>query len=836
MNKRVTLKFNHGSLEAGFSVTLQVGNDGAAPTAEISGSLPTAPSLKAVYLRWQVAYRQLGVPTRISINPTGFATNVSIVGDCHALADELKAAFNQWLRSESFRPIQEKLLESLTPTDSIRLVLQTSNDIVQRLPWHLWAICDRYPKLETALSAPTYEQSVSTAVPPRQNVRILAILGHSEGLDIETDRALLNHLPHADIHVLSQPTRQILDAHLWDPEGWDILFFAGHSVTECREAGVQNTTEQVAVGKLFINPTDSITIPQLKNALRKALTRGLKIAIFNSCDGLGLAQALADLRISQVLVMREPIPDAIAHTFLKSFLEAFSRGESFYLAVREAREKLQALEDNFPCASWLPTIYQNPAETPPTWQSLSQLTAEPTAQAIALPQPLRERSLSSSPHSPLNVPLILTTHVLVTALLLLCRTFGLFQSWEISAFDRFLRLRPKELPDPRLVVITITEADVQAQNAEDRRGSLSDVALSNLLEKLEPMQPRAIGLDVYRDFPALKSQPQLAADLANTNNLFVVCKSRDQQADSDGIAPPPEVPSNRVGFSDFVQDGDEKIRRQVLSFTPEPASPCTASYGLATLLALSYLEGEGISASFSPEGDLSIGDTRFKPLEADDGGYRGVDAKGYQLLLNYRNLDRLGQIADQVTLMDMLNGQVSPEAIRDRIVLIGTTASSYRDHWLTPYSPTEGKTKGVFMQAQMTSHLLSAVLDNRPLLKTWPEWQEMLWISVWAAVGSALMFTLGRPLLTDSVQQSPSTQRPRQRSPAAVKLFLGLLLSELGLFGLCWLLFSQKTVWVPWVPAAIAPIAVASSTPLTRRFSQRFFDPRSSSIAQKTTD
>ncbi|MEO1446716.1 MAG: CHASE2 domain-containing protein [Cyanobacteria bacterium J06635_11] len=204
--------------------------------------------------------------------------------------------------------------------------------------------------------------------------------------------------------------------------------------------------------------------------------------------------------------------------------------------------------------------------------------------------------------------------------------------------------------------------------------------------------------------------------------------------------------------------------------------------------------------------------------------------------MNYRNLDRLGQIADQVTLMDMLNGQVSPEAIRDRIVLIGTTASSYRDHWLTPYSPTEGKTKGVFMQAQMTSHLLSAVLDNRPLLKTWPEWQEMLWISVWAAVGSALMFTLGRPLLTDSVQQSPSTQRPRQRSPAAVKLFLGLLLSELGLFGLCWLLFSQKTVWVPWVPAAIAPIAVASSAPLTRRFSQRFFDSRSSSITQKTTD
>lgn len=91
-----------------------------------------------------------------------------------------------------------------------------------------------------------------------------------------------------------------------------------------------------------------MTIEQLKYALKKAVVGGLNIAIFNSCDGLGLAQQLADLQIPQIIVMREPVPDRVAQAFLKYFLAAFAQGQSFYLAVREARERLQGLEDRFP--------------------------------------------------------------------------------------------------------------------------------------------------------------------------------------------------------------------------------------------------------------------------------------------------------------------------------------------------------------------------------------------------------------------------------------------------------------------------------------------------------
>jgi hypothetical protein len=145
---------------------------------------------------------------------------------------------------------------------------------------------------------------------------------------------------------------------------WDILFFAGHSKSEGE------------TGRIYINQTDSLTIAELSYALRNAVANGLQLAIFNSCDGLGLAIELEQLHIPQMIVMRESVPDQVAQAFLTHFLAAFATGKSFYLAQREAREKLHGLEDKFPCASWLPTIFINPAAVPPFWQDLGRRPTE----------------------------------------------------------------------------------------------------------------------------------------------------------------------------------------------------------------------------------------------------------------------------------------------------------------------------------------------------------------------------------------------------------------------------------------------------------------------------
>jgi hypothetical protein len=126
---------------------------------------------------------------------------------------------------------------------------------------------------------------------------------------------------------LVEPTRREINNHLWE-KTWDILFFAGHSETENEE------------GKIYINPQESLTLSELRYGLRKAVEFGLKLAIFNSCDGLGLAKKLSDLQIPRMIIMREIIPDEVAQSFLTYFLDAFSTGKPFTFAVREARERL----------------------------------------------------------------------------------------------------------------------------------------------------------------------------------------------------------------------------------------------------------------------------------------------------------------------------------------------------------------------------------------------------------------------------------------------------------------------------------------------------------------
>lgn len=347
--------------------------------AEVTGKLPPAPELLQFYRHWQATYRQLATFTRLEA-PKAQVTNISVIADCYSAARVLSDRFNAWLRCESFRPIREKWLEQLSLHEIVRVILQTDDPLLQRLPWQVWELGDRYTQSELALSLPAYEQVTHpNPLDTPDKLKILAILGSSQGIDIQADRALLEQLPDAEICFLVEPQRQELTDQLW-VQPWDILFFAGHSSSQrvgarsqglaMRDQGSEIPLYPAAEGYIHINTTDCLTISQLRFALRKAVERGLKLAIFNSCDGLGIARHLADLQIPQMIVMREPVPDRVAQEFLKSFLAAFSQGEPFYLAVRQARERLQGLENQFPCATWLPIICQNLAEVPPTWNGL----------------------------------------------------------------------------------------------------------------------------------------------------------------------------------------------------------------------------------------------------------------------------------------------------------------------------------------------------------------------------------------------------------------------------------------------------------------------------------
>jgi CHASE2 domain-containing sensor protein len=398
------------------------------------------------------------------------------------------------------------------------------------------------------------------------------------------------------------------------------------------------------------------------------------------------------------------------------------------------------------------------------------------------------------PFKRLTAQAVLLTSLVVTSLTMSIRYLGVLQPLELQAYDHLMRLRSPEEQDPRILVVTITEDDLKLPEQKETRGALSDLALARLLEKLAPLEPKAIGLNIYRDDEPLQpKQTSLATRLKTDDKFFAICKVSDETAKSSGIPPPKGVPSERVGFSDNVVDPDGVLRRHLLAMQPPDISPCTASYALNFVVAFHYLQKEGISARYTATGDLQLGNVVFKRLRSHMGGYQQVDTGGYQILLNYRSYqDSPLEIAPTVTLTDVLRGKVKPEQVKDRIVLIGVTAASSPDDWETPYTAKapdkEKQISGVFLQAQMVSHILSAVLDGRPLLWVWPVWSEFIWIWGWSVAGGFLAW--------------------RYRNLRVLVLANGSTL--LVLYALSFAFMTQSG-WVPLVPSALTLLVTSSS-------------------------
>jgi len=760
MSKIVVLNLGQGDLHKGFpDVTIQLGLTSDSRAMQFRGSLPAAPEISQLYRNWQILYsalyRNCDWSVRLEIDDTDI-TNVSEV-EFHDLCQQLSFKINAWLNSEQFRFLDQKLRTQLNPQEEIRFIIATCDKLLRRLPWHLWNFFEDYPNAEVALSSLELQRP-NKIYTKNSKVNILAIFGNSQGIDISKDKYFLERLSNkAKIRFLIEPQRKELSNELWK-KNWNILFFAGHSYS--RETGV-----------LQINQTTKITLDRLKHGLKKAIENGLRLAIFNSCDGLGLAEALEDLHIPQVIVMREPVPDVVAQEFLKYFLTEFSSGQPLYSALREARKRLEAIEDEYPCATWLPIICQNPLEPPMTWQLHRKII------------------------TPKSVLTILLTSLLITSLIMGVRYLGYLQTSELQAFDHFMQLRSQfitERPDPRLLIITIDEADIRYQldKAMQMRWSLSDQALVQLLEKLDKYQPTTIGLDIYRDGNIDPKYPNLANRFEQDNRLFFVCKvaTSDEDGKTEGIQPPSEVSTQRISFSDLVEDEDNIARRQLLHLNPPIESKCGAEYAFSLQLALDYLDKQGKTSDVTPEGYLQIGDVVFKQLKKHTNGYQKVDTSGYQILLNYRSLPSVEKIAEQVALRDILDEKIpleSVELLKSRIILIGLSApTNTTDFWETPFSaiakPSHKQIPGVFLQAQMVSQILSTVLDRRPLLWWWSRWVEAAWIFVWSLIGGIIAWCFLKPL------------------------YLGVTV-VVALFTLFVISFSIFTLagWIPFIPSVL---------------------------------
>ncbi|HEY9743354.1 MAG TPA: adenylate/guanylate cyclase domain-containing protein [Coleofasciculaceae cyanobacterium] len=382
----------------------------------------------------------------------------------------------------------------------------------------------------------------------------------------------------------------------------------------------------------------------------------------------------------------------------------------------------------------------------------------------------------------------------VTGLLIGLRVAGWLQGLELAALDQFFRLRPKEPVDSRIVIVEINETDVQKAG----QWPMSDATLAKLLETLKQQQPRAIGLDIYRDLPVEPGHRELVKVFESTPNLIGIQKV---VGNSSGFLVNPSQSLSKLGqvaANDFVVDTDGKIRRSLLSLKRDKSEKTIVSLGAA--LALKYLEAEGITLQVhdASKNQLKLGKTVFTQFDANDGGYVRADAGGYQILSNFHNL-RQGFRTFSMT--DVLQGRMPADLARGRIVLIGVTAESVADFFYTPYSTySRGRVgqstisvAGVEVHADLTSQILSAALDGRPQIRVWSEPLEWLWIFGWSVVGAALSWT----------------QRYRggvtKRSPFTV---VSIFLAGGSLISGSYVAFLQGW-WIPVVPPVLALLGSA---------------------------
>ncbi|MDF5729079.1 MAG: CHASE2 domain-containing protein [Rhizonema sp. PD38] len=409
--------------------------------------------------------------------------------------------------------------------------------------------------------------------------------------------------------------------------------------------------------------------------------------------------------------------------------------------------------------------------------------------------------------------------LVITGLVTVTRFSGILQGFELRAFDQMMRLRPDLGIDPRLLVVTIDETDrkYQDENGMKRHdSSLSDTALAQLLEKLEPLQPRVIGLDIIRDFPVSSDQPKLAKNLQNTDNFIGICigndptnKDTDPTIREKGIKPPPEIPADRIGFADVQKDSDGILRRYLWSATFNSNTDCNTDFSLSLKLALYYLAKKDIKRENTSSGDLVLGKARLQRFLPRSGGYQSLQNDGYQMLLNYRSRN----IARQCSLTDILQKNTcNPSWVKDKIILIGVTASSVKDDFYTPYSINEQPDqtmRGVFVQAQMVSQIISAALDGHPpLLKVLPWWGDIFYTWIWSLVGGVFIL--------------PVLQKITRRDHKIIFVLASTGFILIVSYGTC-LFILIKGYWLPFIPSTIAALSTGI---IMFKYNHKFTDNR----------
>ncbi|MGB7441385.1 MAG: CHASE2 domain-containing protein [Coleofasciculaceae cyanobacterium] len=569
---------------------------------QLSITLPYCQQLDVLYQEWQSTYLsfyktafQQNLPSYNSQKSTRETTplrgRVAASGnltpppiDWHAKLVQAEAKllyeFHHWLRRGELFALRSRLAQAARNKEtgsnlSLIEVFLTCHPLeLARLPWESWEIGTEFatPGKVRFARMPLNIQETTVTPPCRRRARVLVILGDETGLNFQVDKAAVSSLANiAEIKFVGwQPGKDInslkaeIVEYLLSEQGWDILFFAGHS----------NETILTG-GELAIAPNTSLHLSEIAHSLRVAKERGLQFALFNSCNGLSLAAALIDLGLSQVAVMREPIHNCLAQEFLVRFLQRLGEYQDVHAALIAACQYLK-LEKHltYPSAYLIPSLFRHP-EAP-----LFRL------QRYGFKQRL-QRWL------PTKAEAIALAGLITLSLLPSVQDFLLERRIWLQAVYRHTTQQVPATASPPVLLVQIDWESLQKAKVDARKiNPIDREYLASLVNQLSAREAKVIGLDYVLDSPTPEDSAlaQAVAEAIDKQGTWFVFAALKKGKGEVGVTP--QVASLNQSLQGYINAPHWYI--PLLPAQADCTNYCPFSYLLALVSSLQQ-------QSFSPE-------------------------------------------------------------------------------------------------------------------------------------------------------------------------------------------------------------------------------------------
>ncbi len=641
------------------------------------------------------------------------------------------AEFQHWLNSAELAEIQRTIRQAANQEERVDLFIRCDTLEMVKLPWESWQIDTSKPIRITRTA--NRLQADSTKLVRRQKARILAILGDDTGLQSEDQKttfedekdALKKLSPLINVTFIRwQEGKNIIALKdeicqaIADEQGWDILFFTGHS----------NETEMTG-GQIAIAPNTSIMVKEIAQELQIAQAKGLQFAIFNSCSGVSIAESLVNIGLNQVAVMREPIHHKVAKEFLLQFVQQIAQFKDAHEAMLAACHVLKQDKNwIYPSAYLIPSLFTHPQA-----------------------QPFRLKPTGWKPWLPTRREAIVLGTLALLSSLLPIQSLLIDQRQTVQANYQTVTAQTIRRRTPPVLLVQVDEATLR--NVEVINQNLDRKYLAKLVNRATELNLSTIGLD----YLLFRPQPQGDAVLAQAlkqagekGTKFILAATPEQFGNPPNwVRVLPEIANPQQPWrtdADIDLLGDPPFYARVIGDTNAQTEVLPMAYALVKE-KMGFRKNTRFGIHPLSKFAEKIGQMWLRPLidfsVPSDQVYQAIPA--WQFLNKNRQQDLQKAIANQPIVLIAAGGQIDA----------GVTPGE--DNFHSPTAFQHSSNRSIITGGEVHAYLVHNLIHHRLIIPIPDLWMlgltgllgkgSVLWLARQNQKSRRAMWLLGIPIL-----------------------------------------------------------------------------------------